>query len=173
MINRAVKEKVTFTSSDADGGIILINLTYNSLKLSFCNIYVPNDHTQQVSFSQELNCLLIDNWEITTLTVGGDWNCMLSKKDKKGGSTWRPTVYRNLVSIKMDTLDLVNIQRTCYPNVNKFSYRSKTLVVKSRIDFFLISKHLTKFVKKVDIQTSIAPDHNMILLSLLWLNENP
>lgn len=39
----------------------------------------------------------------------------------------------------MDTLDLVDIQRTRYPNVNKFSYRSKTLGVKSRIDFFLIS----------------------------------
>lgn len=73
----------------------------------------------------------------------------------------------------MDTLDLVDIQRTRYPNVNKFSYRSKTLGVKSRIDFFLISKHLTKFVKKVDIQTSIAPDHNTILLSLSWPNENP
>ena len=46
-------------------------------------------------------------------------------------------------------------------------------MVKSRIDFFLISKHLTKFVKKVDIQTSKAPDHNMILLSLSWPNENP
>ena len=55
----------------------------------------------------------------------------------------------------------------------EFSYRSKTLSVKSRIDFFLISKHLTKFVKKVDIQTSIAPDHNIILLSLSWPNENP
>ena len=50
LINRAVKEKATFTSSDADGRIILINLTYNGLKLSFCNIYAPNDHTQQVSF---------------------------------------------------------------------------------------------------------------------------
>ena len=79
-----------------------------------------------------------------------------------------------LVNITMDTLDLVDdIQRTCYLNVNKFSYRSKTLGVKSRIDFFLISKHLTKCVKKVDIQTSIAPDHNMIILSLSWPNENP
>ena len=173
MINRTLKQKVTFTSSDADGRIILINLTYNGLKLSFCNIYAPNDHTQQVSFIQELNCLLIDKSEITTLIVGGDWNCTLSKKDKKGGSPWRPTAYRNLVNITMDTLDLVDIQRTRYPNVSKFSYRSKTLDVKSRIDFFLISKHLTKFVKKVDIQTSIAPDHNTILLSLSWPNENP
>ena len=62
--------------------------------------------------------------------------CTLSKKDKKGGSPSRPIVYRNLVNITMDTPDLVDIQRTCYPNVNKFSYRSKTLGVKSRIEFF-------------------------------------
>ena len=37
LINRALREQVTFTSSDADGRrIILINLTYNGLKLSFC-----------------------------------------------------------------------------------------------------------------------------------------
>ena len=136
LINRTVKEKVTFTSSDADGRIILINLTYNGVKLSFSNTNAPNDHTQQVNFIPELNCLLIDKSEITTLIVGGDWNCTLSKKDKKGGSPWRPTVYWNLVNITMDTLDLVDIQRTRYPNVNKFSYRSKTLGVKSRIDFF-------------------------------------
>ena len=62
-----------------------------------------------------------------------------------------------------------DIQRTRYPTANKFSYRSKTLGVKYRLDFFLISKHLTKFVN----QTSIAPDHNMILLSLSWPNDNP
>ena len=140
LTNQAVKEKVTFTSSDADGRIILISLTYNGLKLSFCNIYAPNDHTQQVSFIQELNSLLIDKSEITTLVVGSDWNSALSKKDKKGGFPWRPTAYRNLVNITMDTLDLVDIQRTRHPNTNKFSYRSKALGVKSRIDFFLISK---------------------------------
>ena len=132
---------MTFTSSDADGRIILINLMYKGVKLSFCNTNAPYDHTQQVNFIPELNCLLIDKSEITTLIVGVDWNCTLSKKDKKCGSPWRP-----LVNITVDTLDLVDIQRTRYPNVNKFSYRSKTLGVKSRIDFFLISKHLTKSV---------------------------
>jgi len=54
LINWAVKEKVT-PSSDADSRIILINLTNNGLKLSFCNMYAPNDHTQQVSFIQQQN----------------------------------------------------------------------------------------------------------------------
>lgn len=173
LINRAVKEKVTCTSSDTSGRIILINITYNGLKLSLCNIYAPNDHTQQLGFIQELNCLLIDKAEIATLIVGGDWNCTLEKKDKKGGVPWRPTAYRNLVKITMDSLDLVDIQRTRHPKLNAFSYVSKALGVKSRIDFFLVAKHLTKFVKKVDIQTSIAPDHNTICLLLSWPDEHP
>ena len=116
--------------------------------MSFCNTNAPNDHTQQVNFIPELNCLLIDKSEITTLIVGGDWNCTLLKKDKKGGSPWRTTVYWNLVNITMDTLDLVDIQRTRYPNVNKFSYRSKTLRVKSKIDFFFNIQTLDKICLK-------------------------
>lgn len=34
-------------------------------------------------------------------------------------------------------------------------------------------KDLKKFVKKVDIQTSIAPDHKTILLSLIWPEDTP
>ena len=66
----------------------------------------------------------------------------------------------------MDMLDLVDIQRERHPNVNKFFYSSKALKLKSRIDFFLLAKELKKYVSKADIQTSIAPDHNLIYLSL-------
>ena len=45
--------------------------------------------------------------------------------------------------------------------------------MRSRIDFFLIAKNLTKYVQKVDIQSSIAPDHRTVHLSLLWIKEAP
>ena len=65
------------------------------MELSLCNIYQygPNDHADQLRFIEELNNLLIDQSELTTLIVhvGGDWNCTLTKKDKKGGLPWRPT----------------------------------------------------------------------------------
>ena len=105
-----------------------------------------NERGGPIFFSQELNCLLTDKAEIATLIVGSD--CTLEKKNKKGGVPWRPTAYRNLVKITMDSLDLVNIQRTRHPKLNAFSYVSKALGVKSRIDFFLVAKHLTNFVKK-------------------------
>ena len=47
----------------------------NSLMLSLCNIYVPNNQAEQLEFLQELNNCLIDKSELTTLIVGGDWNC--------------------------------------------------------------------------------------------------
>lgn len=77
--------------------LVLITILLNSMKLSLCNIYAPNSETEQLEFLQELNNCLIDKLELSTLIVGGDWNCTLTKKDKIGGAMWKPTVYRNLI----------------------------------------------------------------------------
>ena len=173
LMGRNVKQNVDFVFRDTCGRIVLISITINGQKITLCNIYAPNNSLDQLQFMQELNCCLVDKAEITTLIIGGDWNCTLSKKDKSGGAPWRPTSYRNSVLITMDIFDLLDIQRIRHPNVNKISYTSKALKMKSRIDFFLIAKNVSKFVKKVDIQPSIAPDHKIIYLLLSWPKENP
>ena len=63
-------------------------------------------------------------------------------------------------------LDLVYIQRVRHPKLRKFTYESKSLKLKSRIDFFLIAKTFTINVKTTEIYPSIAPDHNAIYISL-------
>ena len=45
-------------------------------------------------------------------------------------------------------------------------HQKLALGVKSRIDFFLISKELEMYVKTVDMQASVAPDHKTIYMSL-------
>ena len=40
---------------------------------------------EQFRFIEELNNYLTDQSELTTLIIGSDWNCTLTKKDKKGG----------------------------------------------------------------------------------------
>ena len=143
------------------------------MELSLCNRYAPNDQTEQLRFIEEHNNYLIDQSELTTLIIGGDWNCTLTKKDKKGGLPWRPTGFRNLILTTMDIFDLVDIQKVKHPNINKYSYVSKALKMRSRIDFFLVAKNLTKYVQKVDIQSSIAPDHKTVFLSLHWTKVVP
>ena len=107
-----------------------------------------NNQSNQLEFMQELNNCIIDKTELTALIVGGDWNCTLSKKYKLGGTAWAPTVYRNLVLTTMDMFDLINIQRARHPKLCKFTYESKAKGMKSRMDFFLMAKNLTKSVKK-------------------------
>ena len=71
----------------------------------------------------------------------------------------------------MDILDLVDIQRERHPKLRKYSYEWKALKVKSRIDFLLVAKNFTQFVKKSEIYPSIAPDHKAIYISLSLSNE--
>ena len=74
--------------------------------------------------------------------------------------------FPNAVLITMDVFDLIDIQREKYPNVKKYSYLSNPLDVKSRIDFLFVAKNLIKYVKKSDIQPSIAPDHCTVYIIL-------
>ena len=67
----------------------------------------------QIIFIQELHGFLIDKSEITSLIVGGDWNCTLAKKDKSGGSKWKPTNFRNGILMMIEMFDLIEVQRKC------------------------------------------------------------
>ena len=90
LIHGSVNEKLECTHRDSQGRILIASLSFDSMKLSLCNIYAPNNQNDQLLFIQELNNLLIDKSELTSLIVGGDWNCTLHKNDKKGGVPWRP-----------------------------------------------------------------------------------
>ena len=151
--------------SNNSGRIVLITISLNGQKITLCNIYATNDQAKQLQFLQELNNCIIDKTELTSLIVG-DWNCTLTKKDKMEGAPWKPTIYSNLISTTMEMFDLIDIQRVRHPKLRKFTYESKSLRLKSRIDFFLIAKDLTVNIKKSEILPATAPNHNAIFISL-------
>ena len=114
-----------YNFSNKTGRIILITVYLNGVKISLCNIYAPNNQLEQLEFIQELNNCIIDKSEMTNIIIGGDWNCTLTKKDKKGGALWKPTPFRNLLLTTMETFDLIDIYRTRHPNSQHFSYYFK------------------------------------------------
>ena len=65
-----------------------------------------------MEFLQELKNCLIGKSELTTLIIGGDWNCNLSKNDKIGGKPWEAANYRNLV---LTTTVILDLQRERHP----------------------------------------------------------
>ena len=108
--------------------------------------------------------------DTSRVIISGDWNITLNRIDKFGGLPWKAASSRNtLVDLKKE-LNLTDIYREFHPS-KSFIYVSKSLNLKSRIDYFLISRPLSYDVKQVEIRISIAPDHNAIFLSIDVKNE--
>ena len=86
------------------------------------------------------------------MIIAGDWNATLNSIDKQGGLVWKETTckYRNSLVYFMKAANLVDIYRKIHPNNRTYTYESKTLKLKSRIDFFLISGKFQYDVTKVD-----------------------
>ena len=91
--------------------------------------------------------------------------------DKKGGIPWRPTLYRDKLIAIMDDIGLIDVFRKLHPNERSFTYESKSLEVRSRIDFFLVSKSVENWVVKTNTKVSNAPDHKAVVLDLKILSE--
>ena len=166
LVNPSIVVNVENSYKDIDGRIIAIDVICNGVNLSICNVYAPTSCQFQGKFLQILNEFMTSNVNITQLIIGGDWNATLECIDKRGGTRWKPTDYRNGIISMMEELDLIDIFRKLKPHIKSFSYESKFLKVKSRLDYFLIAKHLTQHVHNVETKTATTPDHKAIKLSL-------
>ena len=98
------------------------------------------------------------------LIIGGDWNVTLEGVNKKGGARWEPTAYCNKLVSMMKDLDLMDIFRGEKLKKLSFTYESKFLKVKSRIDFFLVGNALSNSVREIDTTPSMGPDHIAVKL---------
>ena len=69
-------------------------------------------------------------------------------------------------------MDLVDIWRIRHPNEQTFTQREKTKsgLVQSRLDFFLIVKSISYQVKSTDIKPGYESDHSIITLKIELLN---
>ena len=152
---------------DQNGRIVSVDLSLSGSKFSLCNIYVPNDQRKQQEFLHDFSAYLMSNTDTERLIVGGDWNITLQSIDKKGGTSWKSTTAREKLLTMMNEFALVDIFRERNQHKKSYTYESKALKLSSRIDFFLVARHLTKWVERVETKVSNAPDHRAVRLTLL------
>ena len=77
---------------------------------------------------------------------------------------WNTTL--NPIDSLIEEINLIDIYRQLHPSTKSFTYESKTLNMRSRIDFFISSRPLSNHVRKIETCNSIAPDHKSIYLNL-------
>jgi len=143
--------------SDEEGQYIFANLKLTTEKLFVVNVYALTVCQLQIPFLQKLTHLLVSKMCISKVIMVGDWNTTLSHLDKTGGLPWRETSYRNGLLSLMKELNLVEVYRRLHSNSKTYTYETKNRKLKSRIDFFIITKQLINRVKRIETQTSIAP----------------
>ena len=85
LINPSVNFKVEKLISDKQGRFIILKVSFDEKNIVLVNIYAPNDVVQQVTFFQKLNKQL-EEFAQDTIVIGGDFNCALTPKDKRGGT---------------------------------------------------------------------------------------
>lgn len=66
----------------------------------------------------------------------------------------------------MDNLQLVNYYRVLKPGKKIFTWRKKTPLKQSRLDYILISNILSNIVENVDIKSGYRSDHCIVILKL-------
>ena len=109
----------------------------------------------------------MSNTDTERLVVGGDWNITLQSTDKKGSTSWKRTTARDKLLTMMNEFALVGIFRERNQHKKCYTYELKALKLSSRIDFFLVARHLSTCVERVETKISNAPDHRAVRLTLL------
>ena len=142
-INPKLDFKIEKCISDKTGRFIILDVSLEDLRLILVNIYAPNDLNQQSKFFRSLHHQLQD-FSQENIIIGGDFNCALSDKDKKGGNTvaQKASVIKEIKEL-CTSYSLVDVWRQLNPLLKSYTWRNKSHKIQCRLDFFLILEELT------------------------------
>lgn len=147
-----------------DGRLLCVDLELNGTKFRIINVYCPNELHDRLETIQALNALILCGWEVVT---GGDFNCIVNKKDRSSSSTTDVKLDSSSYALTNMIKDqnLIDVFKTMNPPTPGFTWSNGR--TSSRIDFLLISLGVTP------LDCSISPvlfsDHSKLTaLSTFW-----
>ena len=132
------------------------------------NIYAPNKVGEKKLFFAEVAAMFetvgIDPSD--NIICGGDWNCIFDVTiDKAGGKNIHAGIVAEMKSF-MEKLELIDVWRIRNPDKKRFTFRQKTPLIQSRLDYFLISNGVQDLTSETDIAASVSSDHSCIIIKL-------
>jgi len=164
LINPKLDCKIENCISDRHGRYIILDVSIDDSRVTLVNIYAPNDLNQQSKFFKSLNHQL-QNFSQQNIIIGGDFNCAMTDKDKKGGN---PVAKKALVIKEIEQLcnmyNLVDIWRHINPHLESYTWRNKSHKIQCRLDFFLASEELCNLEASCKIFHAPETDHSAISL---------
>ena len=165
LIRKKAPIKVLRNYTDSQGRMLIVDIEYQGLNISVCNIYAPND--DDVGFFTQVFAQLNNTGSFNRI-IGGDFNLVLNPTiDKLGGREMTHGKCQKEVLSYMQASELLDIWRERNPEGRNYSwFRRNPKLIAERLDFFLISASLHNVVSNTEIIPSFCTDHSMVTITL-------
>ena len=169
-----LKDKMSYVEHKIflEGRIHLLKVTINEFKITIVNVYGPNKEKERRPFLDKLQTIFTNFDYGDFLIIGGDFNIVQDpKKDKFSNKAQLCKAEDDLKSRTTfkqfkEKHNLIDIWRLQNQNTKRYTWSQPNPSVKCRLDFFLITNNLLKFVKSSKILPSIRSDHSLIELNI-------
>lgn len=121
------------THNDEDGRFIMLEVTINNTRYHIANAYCPDVKNERRQFLEYFKSCLLEKWNsFENLIVGGDFNGVLDKKDRKSCKNARIDQHlRHFV----ESLQLTDVWRSLNPDKEQFTYIDPSVVIAELISF--------------------------------------
>lgn len=135
LINRKKSVKVRETKQIEIGRAMYMQWEINNIKYNLINVYGPNKDDFKL-LDNIIN--ITKNLSKTYTILGGDWNLTLDPKtDKRGGNMNTHNSCRKKLTEIMEQFDLVDIWRTMHPNHNRYTWKTRKVILSIRLFYRL------------------------------------
>ena len=129
LFNPKFAAPVDSIEADKNGRYLFLQTTISDITFQLCNIYSPNNNSEQKSFFSNILNVLRKRSEINI----GDFNCTLTPRDKLGGAAVeRKNNVISEITKLCDLLTLQDVWRCQHPNESQFTWRDKAFKVHSK-----------------------------------------
>ena len=171
LLREGLQGELIDTYSCENGRIALINIKILDTHYSIVNIYAPNEYREKIKFYDDVKSVIArHSCSNTNLLIGGDFNSVLSSKDRVSGKIDKSTEHLKTFTSRLSLFDVwkqLNEKKTEYTYFNPKMNSSN-----SRIDFWFGSSQLQSKCNTCSIVSSPAPDHKAIVL-IMRLESKP
>ena len=154
--------KIKTVTREKEGHYIMIKGSIQEEDTTMVNIYAPNIEAPQ--YVRQMLAAIKGEINSNTILVG-DFNTPLSPMDRS--SKMKISKETQALNDTLHKMDLMDIHRTIHPITTEYTFISIAHGTFSRLDYILRHKSSLGKFKKIEIISSIFPDHNAVRLDQL------
>lgn len=170
LFGKNMEYKVHKKITDNEGNFLVVDITAQSKRFTLINIYGPN--TDSPSFYQKIFCHIeeIGNSEYI---ICGDFNLVLDPyMDSSNYKNINNPKARDTLLEYMEINNVIDPFREIHPQLKHYTWRKRSPLKQSRLDFFLTSEGMYQYVKYNKAGTSNRSDHSLVTLELSFNDIN-